>query len=84
MKNLQRVTRDTTGGHSLLYLYYDEGKPIAETIDVTGGGSLAIDLDAAGETVGVELLDPGPDELEALARIARERCLSLDGLFSFS
>lgn len=84
MKSLQRVTRDTTGGHSLRYLYYDEGTTIAQTIEVTEGGSVAVDLDASGQTVGVELLDPGPDELEALARVARERGLSLDGLFSFS
>ena len=82
MKRLQRVTRESSGGHSLIYLYYDESKPVARTIDVTKNGSVTIDVDAHGETVGVELLDPGADELEALARVTRDRMLSLDGLFS--
>jgi len=84
MKKLQRVTRDTTSGHSLLYLYYAEGATIAKTIDVTGDGSVAIDVDDFGETVGIELLDPGRDQLEALTRVARERDLSLDGLFAYA
>jgi uncharacterized protein YuzE len=82
MKHLQRVTRETAGGHSLVYLYYDAAKAVARTIDVTDSGSVAIDLGADGETVGIELLDPGADELEALARITRDRNLSLGGLFS--
>ena len=84
MKYLQRVTRDSTTGQDLLYLYYGEEKPVARTIDVTETGSVAIDVDADGETLGIELLDPGADELEALVRVARERNLSLDGIFSFS
>lgn len=82
MTALQRITRDTTGGHSALYLYYQEGAAVARTIDVTESGSVALDVDADGNTVGVELVNPGPAELEALARIARERELSLEGLFS--
>jgi len=83
MRNLQRVTREITGGHSLLYLFYS-AEPVAQTIDVTKTGSVAIDVDAHGETIGVELLNPGTAELELLTRLARERDLSLHGLFSYS
>ncbi len=77
------MTRDTTGGHSLLYLYYSS-EPVARTIDVTETGSVAVDVDAHGETIGVELLNPGTTELELLTKLARERDLSLDGLFSYA
>jgi hypothetical protein len=41
-------------------------------------------VDAHGETIGVELLNPGTTELELLTKLARERDLSLDGLFSYA
>jgi uncharacterized protein YuzE len=83
MRTLQRVTRDTTSGHSFLYLFYST-EPVAQTIDVTETGSVAVDVDACGETIGIELLNPGTAELEVLTKLARERDLSLDGLFSYA
>ncbi len=82
MKNLLRVTRSTAGGQTMLYLYYQEGAKSARTIDLAD--SVMVDVDAAGETIGVELLTPGRRELELLTEIARDRDLSLDGLFSFA
>ncbi len=84
MKNLERVTRESVDGQSLLYLSYKSGAALTRTIDATATGSVAIDVDAAGDTVGIELLAPGVDDIETLTRIARERDLSLDGLFSFA
>ena len=84
MKNLERVTRESVCGRSLLYLYYKPGTPIARTINVTESGSVTIDVDATGETIGIELLSPGVDDLETLTHIARERGLSLEWPFSYA
>ena len=47
-------------------------------------GELNVDLDAAGEVVGIELLSTDPDEIEALAAIARRFRLVLAPLFGSS
>ncbi len=82
MKDLLRVTRETAGGQTMLYLYYQEVVKSERTIVLAE--SVMVDVDVAGETIGVELLTPGRRELELLTEVARDRDLSPDGLFSFA
>ena len=84
MKTLERVTRESVGGRTMLYLSYQIGARVARTIEVAESGSVTIDVDAEGETIGIELLAPGVVQLEILTHIARERDLSLDGLFTYA
>jgi uncharacterized protein YuzE len=81
MKPLLEVARDTSAGMALLYLRYAPAQPVARTLSITETESIAIDLDANGDVLGVELLAPQAAEFETLAAIAEERDLSLDGLF---
>jgi hypothetical protein len=84
MKTLQRVTVDTSTGRNVMYLYYAEGTPIARTVDETPAGTVAVDVDAQGETVGVEVQSLGAAEIAALSRVATERKLSLDRFFDLA
>jgi uncharacterized protein YuzE len=84
MKTLQRVTVDTSTGQNVMYLYYAEGSPITRTVDETPNGTVAVDIDAAGETVGVEVQSLGATEIAALSRVATERRLSLDRFFDLA
>jgi len=58
MKHLQRVTRETAGDTAWSTSTTTRPRRSRGTIDVTDSGSVAIDLGADGETVGIELLDP--------------------------
>ena len=46
--------------------------------------SIAIDLDAEGNVLGIELIGAGTADFAKLVKIAEERHLSLDGLFSYA
>jgi hypothetical protein len=82
---LQRVTQEMIGNNlGLFYLYFDETLDVAETVSITPGGTVSIDLALGGEVVGVEVIGLGANEIQALSRIAGERNLSLDGFFDLA
>jgi uncharacterized protein YuzE len=81
MKQLLEVTQDAAARMALLYLRYAPAQPVARTLSMTETESIAIDIDANGDVLGVELLSPQTAEFETLAAIAKERGLSLEGLF---
>jgi hypothetical protein len=83
MKKLLQVTREMAAPHSMLYLRY-ANDDVARTLTLTDDCAVAIDLDANESIVGIELIDPRNDDFAMLLDIARERDLSLDGLFSFA
>jgi uncharacterized protein YuzE len=83
MKKLLQVTREIAGSHSMLYLQYAD-HVVARTLTLKEDCAVAIDLDADESVVGIELIDPGNDDFAMLLEIARQRDLSLDGLFSFA
>jgi uncharacterized protein YuzE len=81
----QRVTCEHAGSRlGPFYLYYAEGVEIGKTESVTRDHTVAIDLGAAGEVVGVEVLGLGAEELVALARISKEHDLSLNGFLELA
>jgi len=84
MKKLLQVTRESAGAHAMLYLRYAEAGNVAKTQALTEDGAVAIDLDSAGSVIGIELINPRNDDFAMLVAIAKERDLSLDGLFSYA
>ena len=84
MIKLLNVTRETAGGTSMLYLSYAPRQKVSRTLTVAEDGSIAIDLDAEGNVLGIELIGAGTADFAKLVKIAEERHLSLDGLFSYA
>ncbi len=80
MKELIGVERDTSHGISLYLRYSNE--PVARTSTENETGTAMIDFDAAGELIGVELIDPEAPEIELLSKIAQRYRLSLRLLFA--
>jgi uncharacterized protein YuzE len=72
LRELKEVERKD----DVLYLHFSR-LPIARTKSFAGG-ELNVDLDQYNQVVGIEVLSLGPQEVEALAKVALDHHLSLD------
>lgn len=63
-----------------MYIYYSRA-PVAKTLNCMPDGSVAIDFDAHGNVVGIEILHPGDEEIALVVQLAKKYSLSLSGVF---
>jgi uncharacterized protein YuzE len=80
MKRIIQVSHEDADGVRPMYIYYSHA-PVAKTVNCMPDGSVAIDFDAQGSVVGIELLHPGDEEIGVVVQLAKEYDLSLSGVF---
>jgi uncharacterized protein YuzE len=73
-----RELKDVEQGEHAAYLRFSK-MPRVKT-KMFADGQINVDLDSSGEVIGIEILSLDPEDLRALAQIATEYKLSLNGL----
>ena len=80
MKPIIEITHDRASNLRPMYIYYTRNA-VVRTEARNAAGSVNVDLDADGDAIGIEILNPNDESIAIAFEAARAYGLSLVGVF---